>query len=189
MKCRYKLNSLDCANCAKKIEDALNKEESINKAVVNFAKLTIVVDSDNKDIKKIVQDVVKKVDSDVKVLDEFENNKNNIKFDLIRLILGIILFILSMFIHVKVIHNILIILSYAVLLFRVVKKAILMLIKSFSIDENLLVSISCIGAYFTNNIHEGLMVIILYEMGKILEGLAVNNSRKSIGELMDIKPE
>ncbi len=189
MKCRYKLNTLDCANCAKKIEDALNKEESINKAVVNFAKLSIVVESDNKDIKKLVQNVVKKVDSDVKVLDESENNKSTIKFDLCRLILGIILFILSMFIHAGLIHNILIILSYAILLFRVVKKAILMLIKSFTIDENLLVSISCIGAYFTNNIHEGLMVITLYEIGKILEGLAVNNSRKSISDLMNIKPE
>ena len=64
-----------------------------------------------------------------------------------------------------------------------------MLIKNFSIDENLLVSISCIGAYLTNNIHEGLMVIILYEIGKILESMAVNNSRKSISDLMDIKPE
>ncbi len=189
MKCKYKLSTLDCANCAKKIEDALNKEESINKAVVNFAKLSIVLESDNKDIKKVVQDIVKRIDSDVKVLDESENNKSTLKFDLSRLVIGIILFILSLFIQNHLIHNILIILSYAVLLFRVIKKAITMLIKSFTIDENLLVSISCIGAYFTNNIHEGLMVIILYEIGKILEGLAVNNSRKSISDLMNIKPE
>ena len=189
MKCRYKLNALDCANCAKKIEDALNKEDSINKAVVNFAKLTIVVDTDNKDAKKLVQDIVKRVDSDVKVMDESENNKNNIKFDIIRLLLGIIFFILSLVIHIPLIHQILIILAYIVLLFRVVKKAVLMLIRSFTIDENLLVTISCVGAYFTNNIHEGLMVITLYEIGKILEGIAVNNSRKSISDLMDIKPE
>ncbi len=189
MKCRYKLNALDCANCAKKIEEALNKEDSINKAVVNFAKLTIVVDTDNKDAKKLVQDIVKRVDSDVKVMDESETNKNNIKFDIIRLLLGIIFFILSMIIHIPLIHQILIILAYIVLLFRVIKKAFLMLIRSFTIDENLLVTISCVGAYFTNNIHEGLMVITLYEIGKILEGIAVNNSRKSISDLMDIKPE
>ena len=63
-----------------------------------------------------------------------------------------------------------------------------MLIKSFSIDEKLLITISCIGAYFTNNINEGLMVIALYEIGKLLEFIAVNNSRKSITELMDIAP-
>ena len=53
----------------------------------------------------------------------------------------------------------------------------------------MLVTISCIGAYLTGNDHEGLMVIILYEIGKILEEVAVNNSRRSISDLMDIKPE
>ena len=36
---------------------------------------------------------------------------------------------------------------------------------------------------------EGVMVIVLYEIGKILEARAVNKTRKSISDLMDIKPE
>ena len=58
-----------------------------------------------------------------------------------------------------------------------------------TIDENFLVTISCIGAFFIGEQAEGLMVIILYELGKILEDKAINNTRKSIASLMDIKPE
>ena len=216
-KYKYKLSNLDCPNCARKIETALsncqsgyietflnyysiskyfkdyecsentglNKCENIKSASVNFAKLEVNVETSLKSgVKKIVEKTVKATDADVKVLDLNSKDNKKIIFDITRLILGITLFIISLFIK-----EIFIILAYLILLFRVLKKAILMLIKSFNIDENLLVSISCIGAYFTNNISEGLMVIILYEIGKILESIAVNNSRKSISELMDIKPD
>lgn len=56
-------------------------------------------------------------------------------------------------------------------------------------DENFLIVISAIGAYAVGKTSEGLMVIILYEIGKILESRAVNKTRKSISELMNIKPE
>ncbi len=190
MKSRYKLNNLDCPNCARKIEEALNNEKDIIKASVNFAKLLVVVDTNLDDGGfNIVKEVVKKIEPNVKVTKESEKAKNNIKFDIFRLVLGLLLFLLSMLIKVSLVSKILMILAYIVLLYRVCKKAILMLLRGFNIDENLLVTISCVGAYLTNNIHEGLMVIILYEIGKILESIAVNNSRKNISELMNIKPE
>ena len=64
-----------------------------------------------------------------------------------------------------------------------------MLIKSHTINENALITISAIGAYFVDKQMEGLMVIILYEIGKILEEKAVNNSRNSIKDLMNIKQD
>ncbi len=78
--------------------------------------------------------------------------------------------------------------SCIVLLWRTGKNAI-MLLKKKTINENFLVTISCIGAFLIGKHAEGLMVILLYEIGKILEDKAVNNSRKSIADLMDIKPE
>ncbi len=69
------------------------------------------------------------------------------------------------------------------------KNSVKILIKSHNIDENFLVSISCIGAYLVGEHVEGLMVIALYEIGKILEEKAINNTRKSIKDLMNIKPE
>ena len=53
----------------------------------------------------------------------------------------------------------------------------------------MLITISTIGACLVGKTTEGIMVITLYEIGKILEAKAVNKTRKSISDLMDIKPE
>ena len=190
MKYKYILNELDCANCANKIERKLNENEEIDKAIVNFNKLTVTVyTKKDKGVKELVQRIVAEIEPDVRVLESNDNNKkNNTKLEVLRLTLGIILALLGMYAFKGIVGDILIITSYIILLYKVIIKAFKLLIKK-NIDENLLITISCIGAYFTNNIHEGLMVIILYDIGKVLEGIAVNNSRKSIKELMNIKPE
>ena len=191
MKCKYRINELDCANCANEVERALNKDKNINNAVVNFSKLTIAVDTNiEENVKEYVENIVKKTEPDVKLYEMTDNIKSNdITPDIIRLSLGLFLSLIGMLIFKGTISKLLIIISYIVLLSRVSKNAVKLLIKSHTINENLLLTISCIGAYLTNNIHEGLMVIILYEIGKILESIAINNSRKSISDLMDIKPE
>lgn len=191
MKYKYKLSSLDCAGCALNIEKKLNENSDIKSASVNFSKLLITVETDSKNPKKLVSSIVDMVEPDSKVLDlnEVVENKSKLKFHVVRLILGILFSIIGIFVFEGKLGKIFIILGYAILLYRTFTNAVKLLIKSKTINENLLVMISCVGAYFTNNIHEGLMVIILYEIGKILEEVAVNNSRKSISRLMDIKPE
>lgn len=192
MKCKYKLNNLDCANCANKIEQALKKDKNINDASVNFTKLTVMVDTNmEKGVKTYVSNIVKGIEPDVDVLDLNENinTKKSVLSHTLRLVIGIIASLFGMFVFKGNMSKVLIIIGYVVLLLRTFTNAVKLLFKSKTINENLLVTISCVGAYLTNNIHEGLMVIILYEIGKILEELAVNNSRKSISNLMDIKPE
>jgi len=185
MKYTYKLNNLTCPNCAKKIEDTLNKNDKIIKANLNFAKLTLTIESNEPDILNIVRNTVKNIEPDVIISDTNDKKINYVKYDLLRLISGIILALIGTFLIKK---EIFIILSYVILLSKTTLRAIKLFINTKSINETLLITISCIGAYFTNNIHEGLMVIILYEIGKILENIAVNNSRKSITDLMNIKP-
>lgn len=192
MKYKYKLNNLDCANCANKIEEALNKDINIEKANVNFSKLTVTIETKmNKNNKEYISKIIKNIEPDVNLLELTENKeiKSKTIIDITRLILGIIATIIGTKYLTGSSAKIVIILGYIILLYKTTKNAIKLLIKSKTINENLLVTISCIGAYFTHNIEEGLMVIILYEIGKILENIAVNNSRKSISELMDIKPE
>lgn len=191
MKYRFKLSGLDCPNCALKIEEKLKKDKRINYASVNFSKLMVTVETDNESAKKIVTDIVVDVEPNVKVLDLNENQqtKNELKFHIIRLVLGTIFSLVGTFVLNGTISNIFVITGYVILLYRTFKNAVKLLFKSKTINENILVTISCVGAYLTNNVHEGLMVIILYEIGKILEEVAVNNSRKSISALMDIKPE
>ena len=192
MKHRYNISNLDCANCANKIECALNKDKKINKAVVNFSKLSVMVDTNiDKKKKKYVQKIIDKTEPGVILLDKNESFdiKKKVLKDVLRLVIGIILALLGVYLFKGTVSSILIILGYVVLLFRTASNALKLIIKSKTIDENLLVTISCVGAYFTNNISEGLMVIVLYEIGKILEEIAVNRSRRSISDLMDIKPE
>lgn len=89
----------------------------------------------------------------------------------------------------KILANIFVILGYGILLYRTAKNALKLLKQSHTINENFLVTISCIGAYLIGKPSEGFMVIVLYEIGKILEEKAINKTRKSISDLMDIKPE
>lgn len=191
MKYKYKLNNLDCPKCANKIEYVLNNHEDIIKANVNFSKLELTIETTLKDnVKLLVTRIVGEVNSEVKITDlnEIADTKKALFLKILRLVIGIIISLLGIFIFKNNLSKTFIIIGYAILLSKTTIGAIKMLFNSFSIDEKLLITISCIGAYFTDNIHEGLMVIGLYEVGKLLEFIAVNNSRKSITELMDIAP-
>ena len=191
-KYKYRLNNLDCANCANKIEERLKKENNLSDVVVNFSSLTLSFMS-NDDIKiEDISDIVTKVEPEVvvtKIDEEVKENKKN--YNLIRLIIGVIIALFGLYVNFnnEIINKILIIASYVILLYRTFKVAVKMLIKSHTINENALITISAIGAYFVDKQMEGLMVIILYEIGKILEEKAVNNSRNSIKDLMNIKQD
>ena len=191
-KYKYRLNNLDCANCANKIEERLKKENNLSDVVVNFSSLTLSFMS-NDDIKiEDISDIVTKIEPEVvvtKIDEEVKETKKN--YNLIRLIIGVIIALLGLYVNFnnEIINKILIIASYIILLYRTFKVAVKMLIKSHTINENALITISAIGAYFVDKQMEGLMVIILYEIGKILEEKAVNNSRNSIKDLMNIKQD
>ena len=191
MKYKYKLNNLDCPKCADKIECTLNNHKDIIKANINFSRLELTIETNKKDnVKSFVAKIINEVNSEVKVIDinESTNNKTILLFKILRLIIGIIVSLLGIFVFKSNLSKIFVILGYIILLSKTTVSAFKMLFKSFTIDEKLLITISCIGAYFTNNIHEGLMVIGLYEVGKLLEFIAINNSRKSITNLIDIVP-
>lgn len=187
MKYKYNIKDLDCANCAKKIEETLNKDKNIKSASVNFAKQTVTVETNISDPFNYVKDIVEKIEPDV-ILSKEEIKKTKNK-DIYRILLGAFLGILGIIIKTpKYLSMILILLAYIILLYRTLTTAIKQL-KNKTINENFLVTISTIGAYLLGETHEGLMVIFLYEIGKMLESKAVNKSRNSVAELMNIKEE
>ncbi len=187
MKIKYKLLNLTCANCANKIEQRLNNDKKLKNVHVNYANSTLSLETDDdKDLKNYLLQIIHEIEPDVDLQssDSQINHEQNIIYHrIIRCLIGIIISIVGLILHSKII----LLGSYIILLWGVMKKAITLLFKSLTIDENLLISISCFGAYFTNNIKEGLMVIILYEIGKVLESLAIKQSRKSITDLTDLK--
>ena len=56
-------------------------------------------------------------------------------------------------------------------------------------DENFLMTIATIGAFCVGEYPEGVMVMLLYQLGELFQDYAVQRSRRSIADLMDIKPE
>lgn len=187
MKYKYNIKDLDCANCAKKIEETLNKDKNIKSASVNFAKQTVTVETNISDPFNYVKDIVENIEPDaILSKEEIKETKNK---DIYRILLGAFLGVLGMIIKTpKYLSMILILLAYIILLYRTLTTAIKQL-KNKTINENFLVTISTIGAYLLGETHEGLMVIFLYEIGKMLESKAVNKSRNSVAELMNIKEE
>lgn len=200
-KYEYDIVGLDCANCANKIQVELGKVKGIENASVNLAKQKLSYETDTVSREK-VEKLVKSLEPDVELIsaedkikdlkNEKKQNENKSKFllHILRLVIGTIIAVVGLYLPMpKVLSIILIILGYAILLYRTTKNAIKFLFKSKTINENLLITISCIGAYLVGKHSEGLMVIVLYEIGKILEEKAINKTRKSISDLMDIKPE
>ena len=190
---KFILQGLDCANCAKKIEDAIAKEDGYEEVNVNFSTLKLTFKSEKQNAKEEIIEIIKKIEPEVKVLEENTENKEaeeHNDLDIVRIIVGLIIFAIALiFSSNKIFSNILTIVSFVILLYRTGKKAFKQVIKNKILDENTLIVISAIGAYLIGKTSEGLMVITLYEIGKILEAKAVNKTRKSISELMNIKPE
>lgn len=200
-KYEYEIAGLDCAACANEIQEGLNKNSEIKNANVNFAKMKLTYETDTlskEGIEKIVQSIEPEVEllevnsksKDLKNEKAQKENRKKLWLHILRLVIGAIVAGVGLYIPMpQIASTIFIVLGYAVLLFKTVKNAVKLLFKSKTINENLLITISCIGAYLVGKSSEGLMVIILYEIGKILEEKAINKTRKSISDLMDIKPE
>ena len=190
---KYTLEGLDCANCAKKIEDEIAKTKGYEDVIVNFSTLKLTFKSDNPNAKKEVTEIVKKLEPDVEVLDDGEKKQEKEEHndsDIARIVIGIAIYLIALIGNFgTIITNMLTIISFVVLLYKTAKKAWKQVTKNKVLDENTLIVISAIGAYFVGKISEGIMVITLYEIGKILESKAVNKTRKSISDLMNIKPE
>ena len=185
------LKDLDCAGCANEIQEKLEKNPKLHNVNVNFAKLKLTYETDEVTVEE-VRKLVKEQEPDVEMIETSKKReeKSTTLNQLIRLVCGLIIALIGLYANFLPISNkIIILLGYAILLYRTAKNALKMLFKSRKINENFLITISCIGAYLVGEHLEGLMVIILYEIGKILEEKSVNKSRKSIKELMDIKPE
>ncbi len=190
---KYTLEGLDCANCAKKIEDEIAKTKGYEDVIVNFSTLKLTFKSDNPNAKKEVTEIVKKLEPDVEVLDDGKKKQEKEEHndsDIARIVIGIAIYLIALIGNLgTIITNMLTIISFVVLLYKTAKKAWKQVTKNKVLDENTLIVISAIGAYFVGKISEGIMVITLYEIGKILESKAVNKTRKSISDLMNIKPE
>lgn len=186
-KYKYKINNLDCANCAREIEEMLNERDDFKEAVVNFSTCRISYESDKDYSLEELNSIIKGIEPEAYVSLNEEDNDSK-EYHLGTLIIALLVGLLGYFLPIpRIIKIILYVISYSLLLYKTSINAYKMLKNGKGINENLLIMISCLGALFIGEVLEGMMVITLYTIGKILEEKAINNSRKSIKDLLDIK--
>ena len=184
-KYKYNINNLDCANCAREVLESLNENKDFKNVIVNFNTKKLIYESDKEFTLPELNKLVKEVEPDAFITDEEVNIKKEYHFSI--LVVGVIIGLIGYFVKMPTyLKWILYVISYSMLLYRCIINSSKLLIKSKTINENLLITVSCLGALALKNVLEGIMVITLYTIGKILEEKAINNSRNSIKDLMDL---
>ena len=193
-KYEFILKDLDCADCANKIQKELSKYIELQNVNVNFSTLKLVYETD-KLSKLDVEKIIQSVEPEVTLVENKKSGSATMKRrssipEIMRLLIGITISLIGIYLPISnVARTIILIIGYLILLYRTIKNAVKLFISSKKINENFLITVSVIGAFLVGERMEGLMVITLYEIGKILESKAINKTRKSISELMDIRPE
>lgn len=109
----------------------------------------------------------------------------------VKIIISAILFVLALVIPFsnELINNGLFIISYLVVGFEILKKAVRNIFRGKIFDENFLMAVATIGAFAIGEFPEAVAVMLFYQVGELFQSYAVDKSRKSIASLMDIRPD
>ena len=212
--CTLFIEGVDCPNCAAKIERKLNTLNRIKEATVDFLGKRVIVESENfsqDELVEFIQAEVNKIEHGVKISTKKlhahshshshshahihdhshahgEEDTDKIKK---KLLIGGILFVLGIFIPKTLfIPKLAVFLvSYFIIGGDVLLSAVKNILKGQVFDENFLMAIATVGAFAIGEYPEGVAVMLFYQLGELFQGIAVNNSRKSIIALMDIRPD
>ena len=191
------LEGLNCANCARKIEEKVGRMEGVKESNLNFTTTTLNVKLEKKvkeehvisEIKKIVEALEPHVKVEKKVYGKatIKKAKFTVKSTLI---IGAVLYLFAVIGDFQgTLGLILFGASYLLIGGEVVLTAIKNIAKGQVFDENFLMTVATIGAFTINQYPEAVAVMLFYEIGETIQGYAVNKTRSSISSLMDIRAE
>ncbi len=198
------LEGLDCANCAAKIERDVNGLEEVSSAKLNLITKALTIEAYEAhkmgDILKKAEGIIYKYEPDVKVVEEKRENRetkpraqvfdDDMKRDIFKLAAGAVIFAgAQIFIFSDWLKLTLFLISYALVGGEVIIRAIKNILKGQIFDENFLMAIATVGAFAVGEYPEGVAVMLFYQIGELFQDMAVNRSRKSITELMDIRSD
>lgn len=202
MKIELILEGLDCANCAIKIEQRVKGLNGVAAVSMNFVTKTLNINLKEKADRKVIfeesKQIIKSLEPHVKVIDKSSEkkictneHKHTIeKKEIIRLIIGTIIFATGIIFNFNKNTEFLVFLTSFLLIGSDVLISSLKRIRGGQVfDENFLMSIATIGAFIIGEYPEGVAVMLFYQIGELFQTAAVNKSRKSIKALMDIRPD
>ena len=202
---KIKISNLCCANCARELEEELNKIEGVE-AVVDFMNMRIILNAQSPEARgKAIYSISHF--EDVKIVDDHAKKspvKEHLK-DIICLVAAAILFIPALVLDLtgiawttnlaaRICTYILYGLSYLTVGHPVLINTAKNIAKGRIFDENFLMTIASIGAillgiFAHDGFFEGVAVMLLYQLGELLQAIAVGASRNSITDLMDLKSD
>ncbi|HQA57265.1 MAG TPA: heavy metal translocating P-type ATPase [Acetivibrio sp.] len=192
------LEGLDCAGCAAKIEKMVKEIDGVKNASINFVTKKLTIEFENalksEDIVKKATKIAKSVESDIEVFEQgkkkTEQNIGLNKSEVIILCIGVLLYGTAFIADFpSKIEFILFFASYLLIGQDVLTKAVRNIFKGQLLDENFLMTIATVGAFSIGEYSEGAAVMLFYKVGELLQDMAVNRSRKSISDLMNIRPD
>ena len=113
------------------------------------------------------------------------------KEDIIKIIISGILFVVALIIKVPYswIKTAIFIISYLIVGFEILKKALKNILKGDAFDENFLMAVATIGAFIIGEYPEAVAVMLFYQIGEVFQDYSVDKSRESIASLINIKPD
>ncbi|MDP4145547.1 MAG: heavy metal translocating P-type ATPase [Bacillota bacterium] len=195
------LQGLHCANCAAKIERAVSNISGVRSVSIDFIPKKLRLEaSSEKQLKKIIDESIKiinKIEPEVTVVDgnthttsyEKQFEKQRI-IQIIRVGIGLIVYLAALFLNLSsMVEKMVFLFVYLLVGIEVLIMAIRNISEGQIFDENFLMCISTLGAFSINQFPEGTAVMLFYQIGELFQDMAVDNSRKSIVSLMDIRPD
>ncbi len=110
---------------------------------------------------------------------------------LIRLVAGAVLLVIAAVLPITnpILEAVSFLIPYLIVGYRVLFKAVRNIANGKVFDENFLMAVASIGAFFVGEYPEAVAVMLFYQVGELFEDYAVGKSRKSIAELMNIRPD
>lgn len=204
----YHITGFDCAHCALKSEKHLNKHPAINSAVIDFAKDRLFIEYKEGELS--IDDILKtiaEVESDPIEIEDASKQKKRYKifnkdfwYTLVRVLIGItIILVCSIALNHDQFYIQLGLYAFGIVLltYDVTWKVVLHIIhKENPIDESLLITLCTVGAFIVAIIAheshffmEALMVVTLYQVGKIIEGIATNKSKEAVARAVNLRIE
>ncbi|MGL4732509.1 MAG: heavy metal translocating P-type ATPase, partial [Fusobacteriaceae bacterium] len=192
----FELKGFNCAGCLPKIEKAVGEMAGVSFCKINFSSATMTVEGEGLSESEI-REIFLRFEPHVKMINlseekgdkdshQEEESKNWEKYLQIG---GVLLYFITMFFVSEKYSFILYLISYLIIGNRVLKTALKNLGRGMILDENFLMTIATVGAFAIGEYSEAVAVMLFYLIGETLQDYAVDRSRRSIKEAMDIVPE
>jgi Zn2+/Cd2+-exporting ATPase len=202
---KYRIQGIDCAQCANNIEVALRKMDGFDGATVNFATNTIVLPSDQREeaerVVALIEPGAQIVDRDTADSDLKEAASDSDGFlggaaRIIRIAVALVLAVIGVAFGetlrstpYRLGEYAVFMVAYLLVGWPVLASAARNIVHGRVFDEMFLMSIATVGAIVINEMAEAVAVMLFYSVGEYIQDRAVGKSRRSIASLMDLRPE